>query len=58
MRLGAGEQGAEMADPPQTIIATRAAQMFPTLNAAEVERLRRFGEVRSFAKGEALVQGR
>ena len=41
---------------PQTIIATRAAQMFPTLSAAEVERLRRFGEVRSFAKGQALVK--
>ena len=45
-----------MAQPPQTIIATRAAQMFPTLSTLEVERLRRFGEVRSFDKGQALVK--
>ena len=43
-----------MAQPPQTIIATRAAQMFPKLSEAEVERLRRFGEVRSFDEGQAL----
>jgi thioredoxin reductase (NADPH) len=29
--------------------------MFPTLEAAEVERLRRFGEVRAFGAGEALA---
>jgi len=45
-----------MAEPPQTIIATRSAQMFPTLSAVEVERLRRFGEVRTFDAGQALVQ--
>ena len=43
-----------MAQPSQTIIATRAAQMFPKLSKAEVERLRRFGEVRSFDEGQAL----
>ena len=36
---------------PQTIIETRRAQMFPALEAAEIERVRRFGEVRAFADG-------
>jgi len=40
----------------QSIIETRRAQMFPTLSEAEVERLRRFGEVRRFAAGETLVR--
>ena len=30
--------------------------MFPTLEAAEIERVRRFGEVRSYAAGEALAK--
>ena len=34
-----------MADPAQTIIATRGAQMFPTLTPDEMARLRRFIEV-------------
>jgi thioredoxin reductase (NADPH) len=33
----------------------RRPQMFPTLAPAEVDRLRRFGEVRGFAGGEALA---
>jgi len=36
------------------IIATRYHQTFPTLEPAEIERLRRFGEVRAFAAGAAL----
>ena len=43
-----------MADPP--IIATRAAQMFPVLTEAEIARLRRFGESRRYADGEALAK--
>ena len=35
---------------------TRRAQMFPALEAAEIERVRRFGEVRSFKAGEALAK--
>ncbi len=35
--------------------ASRMDQMFPTLTAAEIERLRRFGELRSFADGEPLI---
>src|SRR5579864_4689777 len=40
---------------PQTIIETRRAQMFPALEPAEIERVRRFGEVRAFADGDALA---
>jgi len=45
-----------MAEPTQTIIATRSAQMFPTLTAVEIERLRRFGELRTYKTGEALLR--
>jgi thioredoxin reductase (NADPH) len=40
--------------PPTSIIETRHGQMFPILDAAEIERVRRFGSERSFAVGEAL----
>jgi thioredoxin reductase (NADPH) len=43
-----------MAAPTRSIIDTRGDQMFPTLDAAEIDRMRRFGEVRRFAVGEAL----
>ena len=45
-----------MAEPTQTIIATRGAQMFPTLTDAEVARLRRFGAPRHYRKGEMLLR--
>jgi thioredoxin reductase (NADPH) len=38
-----------------SIIDTRRDQMFPVLEPAVVERLRQFGEVRSYRAGEALV---
>src|SRR4051812_26159848 len=41
---------------PQSVIATRRDQMFPKLELAEIERLRRFGETRAFAAGEAIVE--
>ena len=44
-----------MAAPPQSIIATRGAQMFPILTPEEMARLRRFGELRQFGQGEALA---
>jgi thioredoxin reductase (NADPH) len=40
----------------ESIIETRAAQAFPMLTAAEIERLRRFGEVCSFPSGSALAR--
>src|ERR1700674_5660171 len=45
-----------MSVPAQSIIDTRRHQMFPTLEAGEIERLRRFGEVRSYGAGEALAK--
>lgn len=39
-----------------SIIDTRHGQMFPTLDAAEVERVRRFGKVHAFAPGEPLAK--
>ena len=38
-----------------SIFDTRRPQMFPTLEPAEIERVRRFGECCSYAAGEALV---
>jgi thioredoxin reductase (NADPH) len=38
------------------ILDTRREQMFPTLDSAEIKRLRRFGEVRSYGPGETLVK--
>jgi thioredoxin reductase (NADPH) len=45
-----------MAVPTQSIIDTRRYQMFPKLERAEIERVRRFGEVRSYEAGEALAK--
>ena len=39
-----------------SIIDTRRDQMFPTLDRSEIERVRRFGKMRSFAPGEALAK--
>jgi thioredoxin reductase (NADPH) len=40
----------------QSIIETRRHQMFPALEPAEIDRLRRFGTPRSFGAGQALVK--
>lgn len=45
-----------MAEPPRRIIETRYAQMFPIFEMAEIERLRRFGELRTFGSGERLLK--
>ncbi|MBS0253276.1 MAG: FAD-dependent oxidoreductase [Proteobacteria bacterium] len=44
--------------PPneRSLVANRREQMFPHLEAYEIERVRRFGEIQSFAAGEALAQ--
>jgi thioredoxin reductase (NADPH) len=41
---------------PQSIIDTRRHQMFPVLERTDIERVRRFGKVRAYRAGEALVQ--
>ncbi|MBX3561038.1 MAG: FAD-dependent oxidoreductase [Sphingomonas sp.] len=50
------EETAPSDDPARTTIATRGAQMFPTLTEAEVSRLRRFGMPRTYAEGEAVTR--
>ena len=45
-----------MADTPQTTIETRGAQMFVTLTDAELARLAKFGEPRSYRAGEAVAR--
>ena len=45
-----------MSVPTKSIIDTRRYQMFPTLEPAEIERVRRFGEVRSYRAGDALAK--
>ena len=45
-----------MPAPVQSIIETRRHQMFPVLDAAEIERVRRFGNVRPYEAGEALAK--
>ncbi|MBV8824457.1 MAG: FAD-dependent oxidoreductase [Bradyrhizobiaceae bacterium] len=42
--------------PTPSIVDTRRDQMYPTLAPAEIERVRRFGELRAFAPGEALAK--
>ncbi len=44
-----------MPPAPRPVIETRYDQMFPTLEPGEVERLRRFGETRTYGAGERLV---
>jgi thioredoxin reductase (NADPH) len=45
-----------MSAAPQSIIDTRRHQMFPVLESADIERVRRFGKVRFYRAGEALVR--
>jgi thioredoxin reductase (NADPH) len=45
-----------LAAPKGSLIASRGAQMFFTLGPVEIDRLRRFGEPRAYADGEALVR--
>ena len=49
-----GRQSVSESKP--SVLDTRRDQMFPVLAAAEIDRLRRFGEVRRFAKGDFLAR--
>src|SRR5262249_46720323 len=44
-----------MAASARTLLETRRDQMFPVLEASEIERLRRFGEPRSYRATEAIA---
>ncbi len=48
--------GLNMTASTGSIIDTRAHQMFPKLEPAEIDRLRRFGEVRSYRAGDYLAR--
>jgi thioredoxin reductase (NADPH) len=41
---------------PQPIIEARYDQMFPVLEPSEIDRIRRFGSVRSFAVGDTVMK--
>jgi thioredoxin reductase (NADPH) len=43
-------------EPRPSVLETRRAQMFPTLSRADIARLGRFGERRTFAAGEYLAR--
>ena len=45
-----------MPPPKRPLIDDRREQMFPILDAREIDRLRRFGELRAYRAGEALVK--
>ena len=42
--------------PTTTVLDTRGEQMFPTLSPDEIDRIRRFGEVRAYAAGEIVAR--
>lgn len=44
-----------MAEPKRSIFDERRDQTFPKLDPSEIERVRRFGDVRSYAAGEPLM---
>jgi thioredoxin reductase (NADPH) len=45
-----------MSVPTQSILDSRRHQLFPILEPAEIERVRRFGAVRSYRAGDALAK--
>jgi thioredoxin reductase (NADPH) len=50
-------QGSEVvAEAPYSTLSTRSHQMFPTLTAAEIERVRRFGDLNHWHAGEYLFR--
>ncbi|WP_233836731.1 FAD-dependent oxidoreductase [Paraburkholderia sp. ZP32-5] len=49
-------QGTQVSDAPYSSLSTRQHQMFPTLTRAELERVRRFGELRDWQAGEQVYK--
>lgn len=45
-----------MAASARSLIETRFEQMFPTLEPVAIDRLRRFGEARTYGAGERPVR--
>src|SRR5262249_62249790 len=48
---GSSTAGGSMPAPLPSTLETRRDQIFPTLTAAEIQRLQRYGSVRSYAAG-------
>jgi thioredoxin reductase (NADPH) len=48
--------GIDVAFPSSTIVERRRDQMFPVLEPAEIERVRRFGTLASYRSGDALAK--
>src|SRR3989441_10187390 len=48
-------EGSTMAAPEHPVIGAGRDQMFPVLEPTEIDRLRRFGETRSYGAGERLA---
>lgn len=46
----------KMASEKQSTIAKRSERMFPVLEPHEIERVRRFGDLKSFNAGDALAE--
>ena len=46
----------EASSPPNSALESRFQQMFPVLSPAEIDRIRRFGEIRKFADGDFLFR--
>src|SRR5580698_7661295 len=42
--------------PPRPIVDTRRDQMFPVLDPEDMERVSRFGQVRTYKSGEAIFR--
>jgi len=46
----------EMASPTSSMLDNRREQMFPVLESREIDRLRRFGKVRTYRTGDKLAE--
>src|SRR5262249_4334166 len=53
---GSSTAGGSMPAPLPSTLETRRDQIFPTLTAAEIQRLQRYGSVRSYAAGSLLLK--
>jgi thioredoxin reductase (NADPH) len=51
-----GQPQGPVADAPFSNLSTRMHQMFPSLTCAEIDRLRRFGEIGDWHAGELLFE--
>jgi len=55
-RDGEAQSSEVVAEAPYSTLSTRSHQMFPTLTPAEIERVRRFGDLNHWHAGEYLFR--